>query len=434
MPYDESPELWEMQARPYLRRNFLVLAFIFISQRVGWIFKTESVIMPAFVHILGGSGAIRGLLPLISRFGRSFPQFIVAHWADRLRHKWPGLLIASLVMATVWGVLSGVIFFSPDVKPSFILVTFFLVYTVHWIANGNALLFGGVLQGKLIPADRRGRLLAASNPTGCFLAIVAVYFLLGRWLARGDSGYSLVFGMTSALFFVSAFSVLALKEPSDIPEAKSGTFGSFIASSASIISKDRNFRRLIYVVSMFYAFHFLFPHYAVFGVESLGLEDRNFVPLLIAQNTVNALGSVMMGHIADRRGNKIVLAILVAAAGCVPLLAVGIAALPPSLGRQLYWLVFACIGVAPVLQRIILNYVLEIAPRERHGQYLGTLNLILTIPTMASPLVGWAIDCFSFRPVFIACSIVVFCGAMLSLRLDEPRNNEKYNHGDTENG
>ncbi len=422
MSDERSPEELGTLTGKHLRRNFSVLAFILISQRVGWIFKTESVIMPGFLHTLTGSGAIRGFLPLISRFGRSFPQFIAAHLVNRLQRKWPAFFTASLVMAIAWGSLSGVIFFFSDLGPTLILMAFFVVYTVHWIANGNTLLFGGVLQGKLIPANRRGRLLAASNTTGCFLAIVAVYLLLERWLARGNSGYSAIFGMTSVLFFVSAFSILALRESPDLPETEGASFRSFIASSASIISKDSNFRRLIYVVSMFYAFHFLFPHYTIFGVRSLGLEDRNFVPFLVAQNTVNALGSLIMGYLADRRGNRIVLGVLMAAAGCVPLLAIGIAALPAWLGRRLYWLVFACIGVAPVLQRIIINYVLEICPRERHGQYLGTLNLVLILPTMLSPLVGYAIDYFSFRPVFTACSIVVFCGAALSLRLHEPRN------------
>ena len=227
--------------------------------------------MPGFVHALGGSGVIRGFLPLISRFGRSFPQFIAAHRVNRLRHKWPALFIASLVMAIAWGFLSSVIFLFSDVGPRLMLVTFFLAYTVHWIANGNAMLFAGVIQGKLIPADRRGRLLAASNTTGCFLAIVAVYFLLERWLARGNNGYGMIFGMTSLLFFVSAFSVPALKERPDPPEAESVKFRSFIASSASIISKDRNFRRLIYVVSMFYAFHFLFPHYTAAGSSCLSI-------------------------------------------------------------------------------------------------------------------------------------------------------------------
>ena len=428
MPDGEAPEIVEEQTRTHLRRNFLVLAFMTISQRVGWIFKTESVIMPAFVYDYGGSGAIRGLLPLISRFGRSFPQFLVSHWINRLRYKKPGLYAASMTMALVWGLLSGVIFFFSSIGPRLILVIFFLIYTTHWIANGNTLLFGGVLQGKLIPANRRGRLLAISSAIGCFLAIVAAYLLLERWLARGNSGYSMIFGMTSALFLISAFSVLILKEPPDPTEEKSGTFLSFLSGTVKIILEDKNLRRLIYSVSMFYAFHFLFPHYAVFGMEALGLENKSFVPFLIAQNSVNALGSVIMGYMADRRGNKVVLGILMAASGCVPLLAIGIAALPASLGRQIYWLVFACIGVAPVLQRIIVNYVLEICPRERHGQYLGTLNLILIFPTMASPLMGWAIDYFSFRPVFIASSIVIFCGAALSMKLDEPRNMEEYSY------
>lgn len=421
MSNERSPDTLEMQARIHFRRNFLILAFMTIAKRVGWIFKTESVIMPGFIYTFTDSGAIRGILPLISRFGRSLPQFVIAHWVNRLKRKWPALFVVSLVMAMVWGGLSCIIVLFPKAGSRVILITFFLIYSLHWIANGGVALLEGVLHGKLVPINRRGRLLAASNTTGCFLAVVAVYFLLERWLDNGDSGYGMIFGMTSVLFFVSAFSILALKEPPDASETHSRTFRGFVVNSVSIISEDKNFRRLIYVAAMFYVFRFLFPHYAVFGMESLGLKDRSFAAFLIAQNTVNALVSLMMGYVADRWGNKMVLGILIAAGGCVPLLAVGIAALPPSLGRKLYWLVFACIGVAPVLQRIIVNYVLEICPREKHGQYLGTLNLILMLPTMASPLVGYAVDRFSFRPVFIICSIIIFCGAILSLTLDEPR-------------
>ena len=224
-----------------------------------------------------------------------------------------------------------------------------------------------------------------------------VYFLMDKWLARENDGYGMIFSMTAALFAVSAFSILALKEPPDPPGTEGVTFGNFIASSVSIILEDRNFRRLIYVIAMFYGFRFLFPHYAVFGKESLGLGDRSIISFMIAQNAVNATGSLAMGYWADRKGNKTVLGTLIAAGGCVPLLAIGIAALPPEIGRRWYWLVFACIGVAPVMMRITVNYVLEICPREKHSQYLGTLNLILAFPTMFSPLVGRAIDHFSFR-------------------------------------
>ena len=422
MSDERSSEAWEAQARTHFRRNFIVLAFAAIVKRAGWIFKTESVIMPGFVYTLTDSAATRGVLPLISRFGRSLPQFFVAHWVNRLKRKWPVFLAASLVAVMAWGALSCVILIFPGASSRLILIIFFLAYAIHWIANGSATLIEGVLHGKLIPADRRGRLLAASNTTGCILAIVAVYLLLGGWLDRGSSGYGMAFGMTAALFLISAVSILALKETPDIPDQERETFGDFVANSVTIIVEDRNFRRLIYVLCMFHAFRFLFPHYTAFGVESLGLKDRSFVSFLIAQNAVNAIGSLTMGYVADRKGNKMVLGILMAAAGCVPLLAMGIASLPASLGGRIYWLVFACIGVAPILMRIIVNYVLEICPREQHSQYLGTLNLILVLPTIASPLVGYAIDRFSFPPVFTACSIVIFCGALLSLGLDEPRH------------
>ena len=422
MPDGNSLEAAKIRARKHFRRNFVTLAFMLISQRVGWIFKTESIIMPGFVYALTSSGAVRGTLPLISRIGRSFPQFIAAHWASRLRRERSALFIASLVMAMAWGTLSGAIFLSSGIGSRFILSIFFLAYTIHWIAYGSTLLFGGLLQGKLIPADYRGRLLAMSSVVGCFLAIGAVYILLEKWLASGISGYSLVFGMTSLPFLISALSVMGLKESADPPEKNGRTFASFIASSALIMSKDKNFRRLAYVISLSFGVQFLFPHYAVFGMVSLGLEARSFVIPLIAQNAVNALSSLLMGYLADRRGNRSVLGALVALSGCIPILAIGISALPASFGRQLYWLVFACAGFTPVLQRITVNYVLEICPQAKHGQYLGTLNVLLMLPTMGSPLVGWAIDHVSFRPVFAACSMMVFFGALLSLRLVEPRN------------
>ena len=43
------PKLW----------NMLVLAAYLIVQRVAWVFKTESVIMPAFLDTIAGAGWLR---------------------------------------------------------------------------------------------------------------------------------------------------------------------------------------------------------------------------------------------------------------------------------------------------------------------------------------------------------------------------------------
>jgi len=103
-----------------------------------------------------------------------------------------------------------------------------------------------------------------------------------------------------------------------------------------------------------------------------------------------------------------------------PMVAIGISRLP--LGTDLYWLVYAFLGFFPTSYRVVMNYTLEIAPREKHAQYLGVINLIQACSLIASPLIGLLIDEFSFEPVFISCGILALSAALLTFRLTEPRH------------
>jgi len=404
--------------------NFFIFALNLISLRVGWIFKTETIIMPGFLYTLTDSSAIRGFLPLISRIGRSLPQFLIAHRVTNFRRKKWAFFFAAILLCVPWGLLAMSLTLMPSVNPRFMTYIFLSVYAFHWIVNGATLLLSGTFQGKLIVAQWRGRLLAVSSLIGCLLAICAVYFLLPRWLQEGAERYALVFGSTTLFFAISSLIIPAFKEPEDAKIADAIPFREFVFSSAKLIFRHANFRRFIYTTLLYYVSMLLFHHYTIFGIETLGIQSSNFVQLLIAQNFVNAMGSLVMGLIADRYGNRIVLRTLIAIAGCVPWIAIGISKLPADMGIQLYWLVFAFIGFAPVTQRIITNYILEISPVEQHPQYLGTLNVIQILPLLTAPIIGWTIDKISFQPVFIAGSILIFCGALMTFHIDEPRLGE----------
>lgn len=64
------------------QHNLWTLAIQNVVLRVGWIFKTESVIMPFVVDTISGAGWVRGCLPVLSRLGQSVPPLL---YADRLR-------------------------------------------------------------------------------------------------------------------------------------------------------------------------------------------------------------------------------------------------------------------------------------------------------------------------------------------------------------
>ncbi|MEM9702596.1 MAG: hypothetical protein AAF907_09145, partial [Planctomycetota bacterium] len=77
------------------RRNLATLAAYTVALRVSWIFKTESVVIPALLDTLTaplvgpgataagtGAGWVQGFLPLLNRTGQSVPPLI---YADSLR-------------------------------------------------------------------------------------------------------------------------------------------------------------------------------------------------------------------------------------------------------------------------------------------------------------------------------------------------------------
>ena len=60
------------------KHNFFVLVVHQVLMRTGWIFKTESIIMPAVLDWLGGTGLLRGCLPMLNRFGQSVPPLLLS--------------------------------------------------------------------------------------------------------------------------------------------------------------------------------------------------------------------------------------------------------------------------------------------------------------------------------------------------------------------
>ena len=89
-------------------RNFLVLASYQVAMRVGWIFKTESIIMPAFLDYVAGAGWVRGFLPLLNRFGQSVPPLLFAGRLKAMPQKKRALFALTLGMGGCFLALSAI--------------------------------------------------------------------------------------------------------------------------------------------------------------------------------------------------------------------------------------------------------------------------------------------------------------------------------------
>src|SRR5687768_18425286 len=86
-PGSESDSVPAEAGYPHETRNFWLLIVYQVVLRTGWIFKTESSVMPAAADALDPSGLARSWLPLLNRFGQSVPPVHAARQIKNLRKK-----------------------------------------------------------------------------------------------------------------------------------------------------------------------------------------------------------------------------------------------------------------------------------------------------------------------------------------------------------
>lgn len=407
-------------------RNMIWLSVQQIVLRIGWIFKTESVIMPAFLDLLAGSTGVslRSWLPLLNRFCQSVPPLFLAGPLANMRKKKRALTVSCVAMSLPFLILAAVGFATGGHAAPLVMAFLFLaMYSVFFVLTGMTNLAFGTVQGKLIRPIRRGRLMGVSSSLGAAGAVICAWLLMPRWLEIPDLGYYYLFGFTGLCFVVAGCSVLFVREPGDVPEPqRSAVAKTPLRASWHILRSDANFRRLAVVASLFSASLMLFPHYQAFGREYLGLDSGQFMYWVVAQNLAAGLISLIIGPLADRRGNRITMGVAILIAALPPITAILLSSLPQSWGKSCYWIVFGMVGMSPVTIRTMNNYVLEICAAKNHPRYLSTLNVCLAVPFVLSPALGPVIEYVGFRTVFLVGSCLVGLAAILTLNLAEPRH------------
>jgi hypothetical protein len=324
-----------------------------------------------------------------------------------------GMAIVFLVLAAIWWAVD-----SP--RQSWLPIAFLALYGLFFVVNGLNQLTAGTLQGKLVRPTWRGKLLVVATTIGAATAIAAAALLMPRWLAPTTGRFDYIFGLTGLLFAMAALSTIWLDEPADNFHEPKQSVADRFRLMHRMLREDRNFRVLAGVAALFGASMVLFPHYQAYARESLGLTLENIVWWVVIQNTGTVMFSLLAGPLADARGNRLVLRIILLGVASVPLIAVGLAHAGDT-GRNWYGLVFMFVGLTPVTFRILYNYTLETCGREHHPQRLATIALCLALPTFLSPLVGVVIGWFGFDGVFVAVSVTVLAGWALTSLLAEPR-------------
>jgi MFS family permease len=419
-------------AEKYASFNFVVIALYQIVVRTGWIFKTESIVIPAVLDSIGGTGWLRGMLPPLNRFGQSIPPLLAARRIKVQPRKKQVIAFTTTIMGACF-LLLAVLWLYSDAIGTWLKYIFLLVYGIFFVAVGLNSLALGTLTGKLVPARRRGRLMLVANIVGALTAVSCAWFLLRLWLKADDANFTLIFGFAGTAFLLAALVCGLLREPRDRYRDLSQPLRHIVADAIRAVRGDRDFAKLVFVAAAFGSSMVLFPHYQAMGREQLQLDFTELVLWVIVQNLGTGFFSIPAGLLADRLGNRIVLQLILLGLICGPLLALGLtsSAIPLALPirQKLFACVFLLVGFTPIVIRILGNYSMELTRSENHPRYLSTLSLSMALPVMCfSPLAGWLVDKLGFRAVFLSIVGVLICGWLVVFSIREPRNDQE--HGD----
>jgi MFS family permease len=387
-------------------------------QRTGWIFKTESVIVPAFLDSIAGPGWIRGILPVLNRFGQGVPSFLLAGAVQRTPLKKRLLALTTLAMAVTFFLLAWT---QAGGGAGSEWPAFLVLYLLFWCFSGLSQVTSGTLQGKLIRAEHRGRLITAGVVGGVIPAVGFAWWLLPGWLDGPSPAYDRIFLFTAVCFAAAALVVLPLRETRDEFPAGPRGLGERVRGAWQILKTQPDYRRAVIVAALFSSSVMVFPHYQALARERLGLEGAHWMTWVVIQNVSMGVASLVVGPAADRLGNRLVLRILIFASAGIPLFAIGLTHLDRETARGLFLWVFAGIGLVPLGFRVIMNYLLEISPADDHARYLSLSQLCTAASFLASPLFGLLIDVTSFEVVFVLEAGLLVLGGVLTFRLAEPR-------------
>lgn len=421
----ESDELSTQQADSAQQEeteahNILALVLHQVLFRIAWIFKTESVIMPAFLDSITPSGWVRGMLPPLNRFAQSIAPLMLSDRLSRSSVKSSWLSKTTFLMSLPFLSLGLIQLLLGSSSSPWRVFFFLTAYTTFFCLHGVNQASLSTIQGKLIRPNRRGRLMALVGYIGSPAAVLMAWLFLRRWTMAEPPLFAYIFLFTGTAFFLASLTVSRLQEtPDPIVQRVSINAGRRFRDAWTSLRNDRHLRRLGIFSSLFVCSQLLFPHYQRLGRLQPGYDGHMLMVWVIAQNLSAAIFSWISGRMADRRGTRSALRCLTFAAIFAPLLAL-------LLGQYLpagwYWLAFAWLGLVPVTYRMQLNYALELTDRSRHPIYVSTVVLCMAAPIVLSPLVGECVERIGYVVPFCTIAIVLLISWILTLTMIEPRD------------
>jgi len=410
-----------------LRWNFIMGLLHGIFFAGGQAFGDPNTILPVFLNNFTSSKTLIGLSSTImgslGSIGSVLPQLFVASKLESKIYKKPILKIAIIIRALCWGILAVIIYFFAIPHPTLTVFSLFFLLTIFTFMGGVAVIPFMDIWGKAIPSTLRGRFFGYRQFGGGILAIGSGFIvktILDNKEIPFPKNFTLLFLSAFILISISYLALGSVKEPVEEVYKNHLSFSKFLKKTFRILKSNNNYKNFLSVQILVGASALALPFYVLYAKDVLNIKLGMIGIFLSAQMLGSVSSNLLWAYLSDFVGNRRIIQISAFLALIVPLIAI----VTPSNLSILFIPLFVLIGFFISGRNIgNTNFLLDTAPSKDRPMYIS-LNGTLIFPIAIFPLIGGAmIQYISYDFLFITTLLIIFLGFILSLKLEEPREN-----------
>jgi MFS family permease len=365
-----------------LRRNYVAHVLHGLLGQTGFRLVNAPTFLPAYVLLLSGSEFIVGLARSLQYFGMFLSPLLGASLIEHRRRVLPvGFVVGGLMRLQVLALALAGLFLPADQA---IPVILFVLFLFGFFMGMQGVVFN-YLMSKVIPVDRRGRLLGLRNALAGVTA-AGVAYLGGRYLVEpnvlGD-GYAVTFLVAFGLTTLGLSMLLLIREP-EPPEVRVPMrLGERLRDLPQMLRGDRDFTAYFLCRALATMGRMAAPFYILQAGGSIGLSGTTIGVLSTAFVLANSVANLGWGVLADRTGFKRVFVLSLA------LWIVSVAALMAASTLTGFVLVFLGIGTGMGgFQMAAQNMVLEFGDRSDLPLRIAVANSAQEFVGAIGPLLG----------------------------------------------
>jgi len=245
---------------------------------------------------------------------------------------------------------------------------------------------------------------------GILLSALGARYILGRF--PYPHNYALLFTGASLFLFVAISGFWTMREEPS-PVAPSPGLAATLAQLPALLRQDKNLRTYILYNNLMGTTMALIPFYLALARRRYTLDPALAGNVLFVQIVGNILAGLIWPRLVRRGGYRLILRVWSATAAVLPVAALAVSALAPSLA---YVFLFLPVGLS-VSARLVTQdaMIVQLSNAENRVLYtgiVGTLNLTVAIFPI---LMGLLIRTAGYVPVFLGVSLAA-AASFYSLR------------------